>query len=700
MTFRSLTKHSPSLLLSALSVIAAHSCLAQTLTITSGQGQIAANSSLAPQSLTVQLLDATGKPFPNQLITFTDTQGGLGGYVNPVQGVTDANGMASTTFVGATVMAGTFTSYVQTNIVAAYNGLFANFYETTSGIVGTGGGNALQVNVLSPQIGQPITGGAGSTSSIPIKVQINSVFSTGGVPNVAITVVSDPTSTGSVMCKEGSFVLTDATGNATCTPVFGRVGSGTYAISVGGGYFLTNNTFQFTTTVGAPGMIVITSGANQSGLPGDRLPLPIVAVVSDLAGNIIQGAQVVFETIPAGAATFTQAVTVSDPNGRVSAYVVLGTSPGPFQVRIRDVGNLVTNPPTVTETVNITISGLNKVSGDGQTAFINAAFGGPLVVKVANAVSQPVASATVNFVVTSGSATVSPSSALTAADGTASTTVTAGATAGPITITATAGAFSQTFTLTANPLGPTNFSYSNGASFVPNQISPGAIVNISAQGLLSANVQGVVGGTLVGALPYTVAGVSVTIDNIPAPIFNVSNLNGTQTVTVQIPFEVRATTVPITISVNGGGSTSAFVTVLPLAPGIFETTQTDGRRRAVALRPNGTVVTQSNPAGRGENIRIYLTGLGAVTPSVPTGTFSTTGSDPAITGALVAGINSGGVPIVQAIYARNLIGVYELTITVPTDTVAFPSGTVALSVAVQGPNGSYVYSNPSAIAIQ
>ena len=693
-----LKKHSPSFLLSAISLIVASHGLAQTLNIVGGQGQIVVNASVAGNPLTVQLLDATGKPFPNQIITFQDTTGGTAGIASPASAVTDSNGLASTTFIATNIPISSGVGYTQATVLATYGGLIATFFETTSAVTQTGG-NTIIPFIQSPAFGQTLSGGAGSAGTVPIKILVNTVFSSQGIPNIAVSLQADTSQTGTITCREGPFVLTDATGTATCTPLFGKVGNGAFAILVGGRYFQ-SNPFQFSTTVGAPGIITITSGNNQAGVPGQRLAFPIVATVSDLAGNLIQGAQVVFETIPPGAATFTNVVATSDPNGRVSASVILGTTPGPFQIRVRDVGNLVANPGLITATVNITISGLNKISGDGQTAFINSQFSQPLVVQVNQATNQPVSSAQVTFTVTSGSATVSPSSVLTDGNGNASTVVNAGGSAGPITVTATSGNLTQTFTLTANPPGPTNFSYFNGASFAANFISPGSIVTINALGLVSANIQGVSGGTLTGALPYTVAGVSVVIDNIPAPIFNVSNVNGTQAVTIQVPFEVRATTVPITISVTGGGSNSAFVTVLPLSPGIFETVGADNRRRAVALRPNGTVVTTTNPAARGENVRVYLTGLGPVTPAVPTGALSPAASDPQVGAILVAGINGSGVPVVQTVYARNLIGVYEMTITIPTDTVAFPSGTDSFLVAVYNANGSYTYSQLSSIAIQ
>ena len=688
-------RHSPALLLSTVALFVSAAAHAQTLTIISGQGQIVSNGSVAPQPLTVQLLDASGKPFPNQFVTFADTLGGTAGRINGSPLPTDANGYTSVQFVGADLR-GSGLNFVQTQVIATYGTSTVTFTETT-GAVSSGSGSLVQAVRISPQQGEVLSGAAGSTGTTPIRILVGTITSNAGIAGVSVSISVDSGSgPGTLSCKEGPFVLTDATGTAVCTPVFGKVGTGTFSINVGGGQFIFALN-QFSVSVGPPGLITVTSGDNQSGVPGQRLALPVVAIVSDLAGNILTGAQVVFESVTPGGVTFTNSITTSDANGRVSTNVVLGNIAGPVQIRIRDAGNQVPNPALVTATVAITISGLTKVSGDNQTAPIGAQFALPLVVRATTTSGQ--ASGVVNFTVTSGLASVSPSSASVAADGTASTTVTAGAGAGAVVITATSGAFSQTFNLSVNLPGPTNFTYSNGASFVTNSLSPGSIVTIGAQGLLSSNVQGIAGGTFVGALPYIVAGVSVTIDNIPAPIFYVNSQNGQQTVTVQVPFEVRATTVPISISVAGGGSNSAFVTILPVSPGLFEALGPDGRRRVVALRPNGTVVTPSNPAGRGENIRVYMTGLGAVNAPVPTGTFSSATTDSVVTSNLVAGINNNGVTIVQAIYARNLIGVYELTVTVPTDTTAFPSGTVNFSVAVQGPSG-YVYSNSSLIAIQ
>ncbi|MCU1259898.1 MAG: Ig domain protein group 1 domain protein [Bryobacterales bacterium] len=690
-------------LMSALAAAAiAATAQAQTLSIVSGNGQVVPSSGIANQSLVVQLLDATGKPFPGQTITFFATAGLSAGNPNPGTAVTDSNGQASVQYIGASLL-GSNLPFITNNVVASYGGTAVSFTETTTNYVTGSAAAAVQASVIYPIPGAQIalSGPAGSTGTQPIQVSVTAVGGSifggnGGVPGVAVTIVTDPASTGSISCKEGPYVLTDALGNANCTPLFGKFGAGTFTISVGGYVSFSNNPFNV--QVGNPGIISILSGNNQSGLPGQTLPLPIVAQVSDLAGNILPGVGVIFTSVTPGGATFTNVSTTSDQNGRVSARVVLGNTAGPIQISVVDTGNLVKTPAIFTETVNINISAISAVSGNGQTAFINQPFA-PLTVQVNGPTGQPVQGATVSFAVTSGSATLSPPTVVTGADGKASTTVTAGPTAGPITVTATVGGFSTTFSLTANPPGPTNFSYFNGASNQPNAISPGSIMTITAQGLVSNNIQGVVAAPEFGPLPYQLAGITVTINNIPAPLFNVQNVNGQQSVTLQIPYEVPAGTVPIKVTVAGGGSNSAFVTVNAVSPGFFSTVQSDGVTRAVALRPNGTVVTPQNPAARGENVRIYLTGLGPVSPTIATGNFSPAGgTDLAVTSPLVAGINNNGVAIVQAIYARNLIGAYEITIQVP-DAGVGPSGSVPLSVAVQGPSG-YVYSDPSQIVIQ
>ncbi|MBE9033811.1 DUF4082 domain-containing protein [aff. Roholtiella sp. LEGE 12411] len=103
-----------------------------------------------------------------------------------------------------------------------------------------------------------------------------------------------------------------------------------------------------------------------------------------------------------------------------------------------------------------------KVSGDNQTGTAGTALSNPLVVEVKDASGNAQSAVTVNFAVTSGGGSVSPTSAVTNASGQASTVLTLGTTPGAInpvtnTVSATASSIgSLTFTATANPAGQTN----------------------------------------------------------------------------------------------------------------------------------------------------------------------------------------------------------------------------------------------------
>src|SRR5262249_24907060 len=153
----------------------------------------------------------------------------------------------------------------------------------------------------------------------------------------------------------------------------------------------------------------------------------------------------------------------------------------------------------------------------------------------------------------------------TDSNGRAQVSVKAGNTPGTITVTASTGAFNQSFTLTVIPPGPDlqNGTIANGADFQRNAISPCSVTTITASGL-APNVQGVVNGSsIVGPLLYTVAGDKVTVNNSQAPIHYVSNINGQQQLTFQMPCDVTpGSNIPLTVNVSGGSAT-ANITVLP-----------------------------------------------------------------------------------------------------------------------------------------
>ena len=97
---------------------------------------------------------------------------------------------------------------------------------------------------------------------------------------------------------------------------------------------------------------------------------------------------------------------------------------------------------------------------------------------------------------------------------------------------------------------------------------------------------------------------------------------------------------------------------------------------AVALRPDGSYVGASNPALRGENITFFATGLGQTVPAASDGVPGVPGQ--IVGGTLYAGVNNQGDAVVSAIYEPNAIGVYAVTIQIPSATAPGPAQPLAL----------------------
>ncbi len=682
-----------SLALSALLIISSGVGAAQTVSIVSGNGQLVRSNFQSNVPLTVLVRDAQGNPLPNTTVHFTISGPGTLLNSNPV---TDSSGQASALVVGASFF-GTTTAFL-TSTVTATVGTSSTMFAFTSFGVDTFNSPLVQVIVENPTISQPlppgVTGAAG-TSLVKVHVQTIDSAQFGGVPNVGVSIsagIFGPT----IACQGGT-VFTDATGEATCTPVFGLL-PGTSTLTVHVGNYLDFPNFPFSVVLGQPGLIKITSGNNQTGSPGSALPLPIVATVTDASGNPLSNIPVVFEAVNPGTATFTNIQATSDASGRVSANVVLGSTSGSIQVRVRETQNSSV-AAIFTLSSSFAVGGIAKISGDNQTVLVNTNFANPLIVQVNDVNGHPIPGTTVQFALTSGSATLSNISAVTNASGQASINVAGGAHAGPAVITATAGSQTLTFSLTVTQTGPviTSSSFFNGAGFQRGGLAPGAIVTIVGAGIAPTLQGSIVSTNEIGLLPGSLDGVSVSVNSIQAPIYNVSNVNGQQSVTVQIPFETAPGMQPVTVTVNGA-STTLVVSVLPASPGIFEYVQSDNVKRGILLHADGTLVTPENPATHGETLRMFASGLGQTSPPMQTNQFSPLGIDPTVVAPVVVGVANRGVPVINSIYARNLLGVYEVQFLIPND---IPSGSsIPLALAVRGSDGNLVFANPSLIVVR
>jgi uncharacterized protein (TIGR03437 family) len=684
------------------------------LSILAGQGQLVnanTNTGLGPtfgSPLEILVTDSNGNPLAGVPVTFSVPASGgsilANGSGAAIQMInTSANGTAQVNFLTTSLPPSNSTGFIQTSVTvsAAVNGQATNpviFYITTVNQL-----PAPAVFFLSPTSPARLTGTAGSILPGAVTAQVNSTDGF-GIPNVSLTLNDgnlDPSIYPTVSCNgNGGVVLTNTNGVASCGVLFGpRVGSGTFTPSIG--YTHPSFSIPFTVTAGTAAVVKITQGNNQVGNAGQTLPLAFEVQVTDSGGNTVTGAAVTWQVIPAGAVTLSNVSATTNSAGIAGALATLGNTGGVAQVQVT-VGTAVA---TFNLTVNIPSAGIQKGSGDQQNAPINTAFALPLTVEVVNSNGAAVPGAPVSFQVTSGVATLGSPSTTTGSNGQASTAVTADGTGGTITVKATSASFSVTFTLTALLPGPHLISIVNGASFSPGTgISPGGIATITGTGFLTG-VQGLVtADNIVGPLATTLGGVTVTFGAAatPVPIYYVLSANGTDQVTVQVPFDVQpGSSVPLTVSVANGGSTTIMITVKLFAPGVF-TTVYSGQIYPVALRPDGSFVSPTNPAQLGEDISVYVTGLGPVTPATATGDAGIPGQSivPNTKGALplIVGLNNGGVPVISADYAPGMVGVYVITLQVPANTKTGshqPLGVIMFDSA-----GNAYFANPTYISIQ
>jgi uncharacterized protein (TIGR03437 family) len=678
------------------------------LSFVSGQGQMLPEeydtaSGLAGSHLSVLVTNSSGNPLPGAPVTFLITQG-TGTLELPTGGATsqtvDSNstGVATVDFLSPALVGSAVTyGYAQTQVTASAPGTTSLIFTITTYPID----DAPTSIQTKPQPGSTITGEVNEILPSALQYQITS-YTGYPVPGVGVNLSNgglNPTLYPSATCSDptSAGVLSNGSGTITCNLAIGpRVGTASITANIG--YAVNLSSFPLVVSPGAPATVKLVEGNNQTGLPGATLSTPLVVEVTDEEGNILAGTKVTWTVVKAGTAALTQVISTTDYNGLASAVVTLGTTGGPVQV------TATAGSVTVTFNLSVAVSslGIQKVSGDAQSAVLSTAFTSPLVVEVTGSGGSAVAGALVTFQVTSGSATLGSSTGTSGANGQVSTTVQAGATPGPVTITATTASYSVTFNLTVLPVGPANLVFVNGASFQAGTgIAPGSIAILTGSGILPGVEGLILANNIVGPLPLSLQGVSITFGGLAAPIYYVMNSGGVEQVAVQVPFELipagttTVSNVSVVVTSSNGVAATISVPVKPFAPGIFSTTS-GGLTYAVATRPDGSYVSPTNPAQLGEDITLYVTGLGPVTPAASTGDAGIPGQ--AVVVPLIIGLNNSGVPLISANYVQGLIGVYAVTFHVPAVTATGPAE--PLAVVAYDSAGHFYYSQGIGLPVQ
>lgn len=650
------------------------------VTVFSGDGQVIQENGGTPPNnpLTVLVTDANGNPLPNVQVQFAVSSGP--GFVDGCStitpyglcGVTDANGLASTDFRASQVQFGqafegnTVTATTQYGAVnfseVAYQGLtqplafpivpdVSGDIDLVQGVVAT---NAIEAQIVTNNAiaaNAPISGAG---------IQIENAY--------------DPTLPPPAKCQGST--LSDTSGVAHCNVIATcATGVGTFPISIDVGGGLRLIPANVTITEGGGSQFSIVSGNNQSGSPGNKL-LALVAKITTACGVASSGTTVTWSVSPASAATLSTGTSTTDSSGQASVVVTLGQTTGNFQVTATAGGSKV-----IYKLSNVVaVTGMSVVSGNNQQATVGQAFSQPVVVQVTPAA----AGIRVSFAVTSGIATLTPTTPVTTgANGQASVSVTAGSTAGPIVVTATALTFSATANLTAIPPGPsiTAASFVNADSGAQGLVPCGR-ATVSGAGI-APTVQGALSGIApLSGLPLNLGGLSLTVNGIAAPIESISNENGVQQATFQTPCEVAAGSGTVNVNVSGATTTIAGVQIYAAQPGIHSYVASNGKTYGYVIdAETGATITSSNLARRGGSYFMVVTGLGQTSPAAVT---DVAGNGQSVNAQIIAGVNDAGVPVVSSQYLQGWNGFYVVEFTIPSDAPTGVDQHLAIGTIVNG----------------
>jgi len=210
----------------------------------------------------------------------------------------------------------------------------------------------------------------------------------------------------------------------------------------------------------------------------------------------------------------------------------------------------------------------------------------------------------------------------------------------------------------------------------------GSIAAVFGTNLAPANVH-----NNVLPLPTQLGGVTVLVDGVPAPLFDVTSTQ----ITFQVPWRLLAKTqATVAVVVNGFTSNAVTVTPAAFAPAIFTTNSQGTGQGAVLFNSSAIVVDSSHPGRAGDLTNVYATGLGGTFASVADGT---AGSGSVIAANIPTATIGGISAKVGFAGIAGFVGLYQINVTIPQGV---PSGSAVPLVLTIGS----AISNTVTIAIQ
>lgn len=476
---------------------------------------------------------------------------------------------------------------------------------------------------------------------------------------------------------------TNSAGVAT-SPTFtaNATAGGPYSVTAAVGSVAAQASFTLTNTPGPPASITPTSGSGQSAQVNHAFGAPLVATITDAAGNAISGANVTFSAPSSGASGAfaggaTTAIAPTNASGVATSPVfTANATAGPYSVSATVAG--IASPASFSLTNLAGAPGtITAISGGGQMAQVDQAFVNPLVATVKDASGNVISGASVTFSApASGASGTFAGGGVTAIIQTNSSGV---ATSPKFTANTTAGSYNVTAT-TSGVASPASFTLANTAG------APGSITAVSGSGqssLVGVAFANPFVATVKDSSGNLISGASVTF-SAPASGASGTFAGGQLTAVVQTNSSGVATSPIFTANAFAGSYNVTAAAAGVASPASFALTNTAG----VTPPPTFTVTGLPSSPQPGASIS-----SATVTSSAPfTGTLtvalsaSAAGFPSGINGDAGFGTGFGSKP--DSVTFPVMAGTNPINFPTPLDpgTVA---GTLTATLSVQGQSAKY-----------
>ena len=205
------------------------------------------------------------------------------------------------------------------------------------------------------------------------------------------------------------------------------------------------------------------------------------------------------------------------------------------------------------------------------------------------------------------------------------------------------------------PVAPPAIASVVNAADGAKPVAPGGLISIYGTNMAPTNM-----ATSTMPLPTALAQSCLVVNGALAPLLFVS---GSQ-VNAQLPARANGNAT-MTIHTPGGVSDNFNFSVSSTAPSVFQSGSASSGLATIVRASNGELVTPTNPIHADDTVIIYLTGLGATSPSVDDGMPAP--SSPLATASVPPTVSLGGrgLNVYWAGLVPGYVGLYQINATVP-----------------------------------